>query len=136
MTAREYLEQVQVIDKQINQKLKKAQMLRQSLYGRGINYEQSGVHTNSAGSGIEAVLVKIADYESEADTLIDELVTKRLEIEKAIATVPDEKGRTVLEHRYLYLQSWEEISVEMGYSKPHLYRLHREALQKIKYDSK
>ena len=136
MTVQEYLGQVKRIDTKISGLLKKSEMLRQSLYGRGINYEQSGVHTHGTGDGIEAVLVKIADYERETDTLIDELVTKRLEIEKTIATVPEEKGRTVLEHRYLYLQSWEQISAEMGYSKPHLYRLHREALQKIKYDSK
>lgn len=36
--------------------------------------------------------------------------------------------RAVLEHRYLRMQSWEQIAVDMSYSWRHLHRLHGMAL--------
>lgn len=133
MTAREYLEQVQVIDKQINQKLKKAQMLRQSPYGQGISYESTGKKNGYCANAFEKTVAKVVDYEQEANVLIDCLIEKRLEIEKAIAAIPDDKQREVLEHKYLYFQDWDQISAEMGYSKSHLYELHRMGLEKITF---
>ena len=36
---------------------------------------------------------------------------------------------TVLEKRYLNYQPWEQISVDMGYSSQHIFKIHYDALE-------
>ena len=52
-------------------------------------------------------------------------------ISRAISLVEDDEERTVLEYRYLSFQTWKEVSVSMGLSLQHVYRLHSRALEKI-----
>lgn len=131
MTAKEYLNQAFYINSRIDGKLKKAEMLRKSLYGRGLNYENNGSNPNSSGDALGRAVAKVVDYENEANNMIDRLVSLRLEIETVIAEVVDDTQREVLERRYLYFQPWAQISLEMHYSVQHLYRIHGEALKNV-----
>ena len=142
MTAKEYLSQAYRLDKQADMILQKAAALRKSLYGRGQNYENTGHNSNT--DGIAKAIEKVADYERKADEIIDMLVDKRIEIENAIAEIPDPTQREVLERRYLLYQPFEGgydkktgtyikgIDESMGYSVRQVYRLHRYGLQKVK----
>lgn len=132
MNAKEYLNQAYYIDKQIASKLKKAEMLRASLYGKGMNYENNnGSNPNCSGDAIGRAVAKVVDYEREANEMVDALVCKRMEIETTIADVQDEKQRTVLEMRYLFFESWEKIAVTMAYSVQHIYRIHASGLKSV-----
>lgn len=132
MTAKEYLNQAYFIDKQINSKVKKAEMLRASLYGKGVNYENNGGSSpNSSGDALGRAVAKVVDYESEANEMINQLVELRLEIETVISELTDESERTVLEKRYLFFESWEQIAIDMGYSLRMIYYLNKKALKKI-----
>ena len=116
--------------------------MRKSLCGRGQNYENTG--HNSTNDGIAKAIEKVADYERKADEIIDKLIDMRIEIENAIASVPDPIQREVLERRYLMYQPFEGgydkktgiyikgIDEAMGYSVRQVYRLHRYGLQKVK----
>ena len=142
MTAKEYLSQAYRLDKQADMIIQKADALRKSLYGRGQNSE-SGKSTPS-GDSLAKAIAKVVDYERKADEIIDELVDMRIEIENAIAEIPDPAQREVLERRYLMYQPFEGgydkktgayikgIDESMGYSVRQVYRLHRYGLQKIK----
>ena len=142
MTAKEYLSQAYKLDKQADMILQKADAMRKSLYGRGQNYENTGHNSNN--DGIAKAIEKVADYERKADKVIDKLVDMRIEIENAIASVPDPIQREVLERRYLMYQPFEGgydkktglyikgIDEAMGYSVRQVYRLHRYGLQKVK----
>ena len=89
------------------------------------------------------VTIRCLDYEKDANRLIDQLVTKRLEIENAIKSVRDDAQREVLERRYLLFQRWESrfdgrtgeyikgIAESMGYSERQIYRLHGKALKNV-----
>ena len=93
---------------------------------------------------MSSVIGKVIEYEQQADEVIEKLVSKWMEIEKAIAAVPDEVQREVLERRYLLYQSWETyfdkrtgervigIDESMNYSARQIYRFHGEALSWIK----
>ena len=141
MTAKEYLSQAYKLDKQADMILQKAAALRKSLYGRGQTYENTG-HSNT--DGIAKAIEKVADYERKADEIIDRLIDMRIEIENAIASVPDPVQREVLERRYLMYQPFEGgydkktgtyikgIDESMGYSVRQIYRFHGYGLQKIK----
>ena len=128
MTAKEYLNQAYTIDKQIAGKIRKAEMLRKSLYGKGLNYERNGSNPNHSGDARGRAVAKVVDYENEANQMIDSLIALRIEIENTIQGVPDEKERTLLEKRYLFFESWEKIAVDMDYSVQHIYRIHARAL--------
>ena len=144
MTAKEYLSQAYKLDKQADMIIQKADALRKSLYGRGQNGE-SGKQTSSEDSLAKAI-AKVVDYERKADEIIDRLVEVRIEIENAIASVPDPIQREVLERRYLMYQPFEGgydkktgvyikgIDEAMGYSARQIYRFHGYGLQKIKKD--
>lgn len=54
-------------------------------------------------------------------------------ISRAINEVADEDERAVLEYRYLAFQTWKHVSVSMGLSLQHVYRLHNKALEKINH---
>ena len=142
MTAKEYLSQAYKLDKQAGMILQKAEALRKSLYGRGQNSE-SGKSTPS-GDSLAKAIARVMDYEHKADEIIDKLIDMRIEIENAIASVPDPIQREVLERRYLMYQPFEGgydkktglyikgIDEAMGYSVRQVYRLHRYGLQKVK----
>ena len=129
MEAKEFLSQAYKLDRQAMLIVEKAERLRASLYG----YQDA----------TEAV-AKVNTYEQQANAVIDELVDKRIEIENAIKTVPDETQREVLERRYLLFQRWDGrfdeysreytqgIAEAMGYSRRQILRIHGTALQKIK----
>ena len=142
MTAKEYLSQAYKLDREADMILQKADALRKSLYGRGQNGE-SGNHFSS-GDSLAKAIAKVVDYEHRADEIIDRLVEVRIEIETAIAEIPDPIQREVLERRYLMYQPFEGgydkktglyikgIDEAMGYSVRQVYRLHRYGLQKVK----
>ena len=108
MTAKEYLQQAYMIDREIDLDIIKLEAKRAAFPGKTCE-----------------------SYEREINAKIDKLVEKRLEIEKAIDAVPDARYREILTRRYLLHQAWDLISEQMGYSLSHLYKLHGSALQKI-----
>ena len=142
MTAKEFLSQAYRLDRQAEMLLAKADKLRASLYGRGISYDGSRVKNGMSGD-LSDVVEKVIEYERQADEAISMLVEKRLEIERAIAAVPDEIQREVLERRYLLYQPWETffdkrtgeriigIDEAMHYSVRQIYRIHGEALMSV-----
>lgn len=129
MNAKEFLQQAYFLDRQADLLLKKSELLRKSLYGHG----RSDTPCRSANSdGFSRTVAKVVDYEKKADELVRKLVNVRLEIETAVAKVPDSRQREVLERRYLLYQGWNEITESMNYSKSHVLRLHKSGLDEVK----
>ena len=141
MTAKEYLSQAYKLDRQADMIIQKADALRKSLYGREQIIE-NGTH-NSSGDGIAKAIAKVVDYERKADEVIDRLVDMRIEIENAIAEIPDPIQREVLERRYLLYQSWDGFFDKetgdyvkgvyeiMKCSRRQMFRCHDEGLKAI-----
>lgn len=142
MTAKEYLQQAYLLDRKAEMLLAKAQRLRESLYGRGAATDTVKVKSSSQ-STLEAAIAQVEEYESQADKIIIELVQRRLEIEQAIAAVPDEVQREVLERRYLMYQPWDSyydkhkgvyvkgIYESMSYSRRQIFYLHGLGLKSV-----
>lgn len=135
MTPKEYLNQAYVIDRKINLDIEKARAMRASLYGRAVSYESDGSQHISGDNHIENAMLKVVEYEEKINAEIDELVNKRIEIEKAINSVDDEVLQEILTRRYLQFQKWERIAVEMHYSIQWVFKLHGQALSKIAIES-
>ena len=136
MTAKEYLGQAYRIDQRINSKLEQVTSLR------NLATKATSTLSDIPPSGtqnvhrMEDVIVKIVDMENEVNADIDKLIDLKQEIMKTINAVENPEYHTLLELRYLCFKSWEEISVKMGYTRRHLYRMRDAALQKIKVPAK
>lgn len=129
MKPKEYLSQAYKIDRRIK-------IIRAKIDKINKSADECNVPDNTRD--------KIKEYEDRSNKLVSLLVDKRIEIDKAIQAVDDDIQREVLERRYLLYQRWDtyydEISGEyvkgiadsMGYSQRQIYRIHGEALKKIK----
>ena len=76
--------------------------------------------------------MKIVDLETELQNDVNRLVDLKEEIMTVVKAVDNIECQTLLELRYLCFKSWEQIAVDMGYNVRHIYRLHDEALQKVR----
>lgn len=99
--------------------------------GKAVRYDSDGSTHERKGNPVENAYCCLADYETEADRLLQEMNTARQRAEKLIASVPDQAQREVLTRRYIIGQRWEDIAECMGYSRQHVTRLHGYALQKM-----
>ena len=144
MTAKEYLNQAYVIDREINTILAKVDKLRNSLYGKGQKLDDVGGGKFSGDNDrLGDTIALVVDYENKANELIDKLIRARIEIEKVIQLVPDPVQREVLERRYLLFQQWDSgydkitgeykkgIYDSMNFSRRQIFRIHGEALNSV-----
>lgn len=77
------------------------------------------------------LIEKIVDLECEVNKHISELISLRENYKSKIKSVDDEYG-TLLNLRYIQCLKWNEIAKIMHRSQQTIYRLHGEALEKIK----
>lgn len=113
MTAKEYLKQAYLLDKQIQVEVKELEQLRE-MRGtiQGCSYgEKIGTNPNR---NLEAPFIKtiekIWEYEKKIDGKINRLVDLRSEINTAIEKMENSEERLLLKYRYLKNESWEDIS--------------------------
>lgn len=99
--------------------------------GKAVRYESDGSTHERKGNPVENAYCTLADYEAEADRLLQEMNSARQRAEKLIASVPDQAQREVLTRRYIIGQRWEDIAESMNYSRQHVTRLHGYALQNM-----
>lgn len=127
MTAKEYLKQAYLLDKQIQVEVKELEQLR-DMRGtiQGCSYgERIGSNPNR---NLEAPFIKtiekIWEYEQKIDAKINRLVDLRAEINAAIESME----RLLLKYRYLKNESWEDIACELNVSYRTVHRIHASAL--------
>lgn len=96
-----------------------------------VRYDSDGSTHERKGNPVENAYCALADYETEADRLLQEMNRARKRAEKYIRLVNDSKQRKVLIKYYLSRMDWDDIAYELGYSVRHVQRLHGYALIKI-----
>ena len=99
--------------------------------GKAIRYDSDGSTHERKGNPVENAYCALADYETEADRLMQEMNRARQRAEKLIASVTDQAQREVLTRRYIIGQRWEDIAVCMSYSRRRITQLHGIALKNI-----
>ena len=131
MTAKEYLSQAYKIDNDINSKLEQVASLRDLATKATTTISDMPGSPNRNIHKMENAIVKIVDLEDEINSDINELISLKADITHMIKRVTNRQERTILEKRYLCFDTWEQISVDMGYSIQHTFRLHDKALREI-----
>lgn len=131
MTAKEYLSQAYKIDNDINSKLEQVASLRDLATKATTTMSDMPGSPNRNIHKMENAIIKIVDLEDEINSDINELISLKADITHMIKRVSNRQERTILEKRYLCFDTWEQISVDMGYSIQHTFRLHDKALREV-----
>lgn len=132
MTVKEYLSQAKFLNQRISSKIQQVAALNDLATKATSTLTGMPHNPNHATSTMEETIAKIIDLQAEINRDIDRLVDLKKELFGTIKAVGDTEFQTILEKRYLCFQSWEKISVEMGYDLRWLYRLHGKALDVVR----
>lgn len=131
MTAKEYLSQARYLDARVNAKIAQLASLNDLATKATSTISDMPRVSNYTGSSLENTVVKIIDLQEEINHEIDTLVDLKKEIYRKIQEVSNPEYKTVLERRYICLETWEQIAVDMNYSIQHIHRMHSLALKEI-----
>lgn len=131
MKIKEYLNQAHRLDQRINSKLEQIDSLHALATKATVTYSDMPRNPNKGRSKIEETVIKIMELEEEINRDIDRLVDLKTDITHLIKKLDSHEYQILLEQRYLCFKSWELISVDMGYSIQHTFRLHDEALKEL-----
>lgn len=127
MNVKAWLNRARNIDREIDSLLRERSEMRDMLFSVTSNYEAIVV----SGTKDPHKFDRLAILETEIDSQIDNLVSVKAEILRAINKLDDGRFRDVLRLRYLESRTFEQIAVEINYSYKQTCRIHGRALLKI-----
>ena len=134
MTIKEYLSQAYRLDQRINNKMEQISRLHDLAINATSTIKANCVCDSGNKQRMENNVVKIVDLEREITQDIDTLVELKKDIMALIKAVKNPEYQTLLELRYLCFKKWEQIALDMGYTRRHLERMHIKALKSIKFN--
>lgn len=127
MTAKQYLNRVRRIDKEIEALLRMVRKARESLESMTQNYDGDGAQSTKNPHKFD----RLVELESMVDKKIDEQIDLKAEILNTIMQLDDRRQRLVLMEYYVEMKTWEQVAVDLNYSYMHITRLHGYALKEI-----
>lgn len=126
--AKEFLCEIQKMDRMIQRLCDTAATLRTHLTGQCYGHKPDKVQGTAPGDTIAATMAKIIDLEREIDQHIDALVKRKREAIHLISQLPDYNQQNVLMARYVQGMPWEEIARELDREIRWVYRVHGKGL--------
>lgn len=134
MNAKEFLRQSHRLNDLINSNLNELEILRdQAINISGQQFDRDKLCSPGyVSSKIEAIVVKIAEYEYKINDEIDRLVDLKESIRCAISGVRNQDQQLLLRLHYLEYLPWVEVQRKMNLSEKQVHRLHGEALKLVK----
>lgn len=127
MTAKQYLNRVRRIDKEIAALLRLVQSTRESLENTTQNYSSDGAQSTKNPHKFD----RLVELESLVDSKIDEQIALKAEILGTIMQLEDRRQRLVLMEYYVEMKTWEQVAVDLNYSYMHITRIHGYALKEV-----
>lgn len=127
MTAKQYLNRVRRIDKEISALLRLVQKTRESLTTVTQNYDSDGAQNTKNPHKFD----RLIELESLVDHKIDDQIALKAEILDTIMKLDDRRQRLVLMEYYIEMKTWEQVAVDLNYSYMHVTRIHGYALKEV-----
>lgn len=128
MTTKSYLEQIERLDRMIQNKLSEISQLKNIATSITIEPKEVNVQASSEKDRMGNTIAKLLDLEKETDKLVDDYIDKRKRIIEQIDSIKDTNMYHVLSERYIARKNLGKIAVEMGYSFKQVCRIHGDAL--------
>lgn len=138
MTAKEYLEQIELLDIKIEQKEEQLASLRETAGGdAAIRYDKLKIQTTPAPDAMERNVIRIVELESKIFEDKCKLAHLKDQIVDQIQSLDDPRYIRVLYLRYVKYEKFEQIALDMSYDYTYTRALHGEALGmfEIKYSN-
>ena len=130
MTPQEYLMQIFHLNKKINSKLSERDEIMSTLI-RSTDTSRENIHTLDVGRPTEDTVIRLMNYNDEANQYTDKLVDLKVQIAEEIMRLDSDNHRMVLRERYIHCKKFEQIAVDMNYDYSWVIKLHRQALKKF-----
>lgn len=130
LTAKKYLQQLEILDIQINQDIERSSEMRENAIGtNGIDYSRDRVQTSPVGDKLCKDVTNYVAHDSYVDTEIDRFVNAKEQIIKEIRGLHDKDYIQVLFKVYVQFKSLKVTAREMKRSYNYVLDIHKKALQ-------
>lgn len=130
-TTKEYLGQIERLDRMIQNKLSEIYSLKTIAVNVSVSNEKERVQTSLDKDRLGATVAKIVDLERETDELVDRFTDRRKHIIAQIDSMEDMDYYHVLSLRYVGNQTFENIAKMTQWSLRKVFSLHGRALQEF-----
>lgn len=127
MTAKQYLNRVRRIDKEIEALLRLVQRTRESLETVTQNYDRDGAQSTKNPHKYD----RLVELESLVDEKIDQQIALKAEILNTIMQLEDRRQRLVLMEYYIEMKTFEQVAVDIHYSWRQIMNIHGHALKEV-----
>lgn len=129
MDTKQYLSQIERLDKMIQNKLSEIYQLKTMACSVTVSNEKERVQTSSDNDRLGSTVVKIVDLEKETDMLVDRFIDKRSHIISQIDGLDNIDYYNVLSMRYVARDTFETIAKKTNWSIRKVFSIHGEALK-------
>lgn len=130
MTAKEYLQQIRIMDIKINQRRQEYEELCKKRFCIGsFNYSSDRVQVSQDGSGYTKIINKIVDLQTAINKEIDQFYDLKHRIIGEIQRLEKPEQIEILYRRYVIYQNFTQIAADMGYNYNWCCHIHGEALK-------
>lgn len=132
MRAKEYLSQIHLLDKRINNRIQELKNIKDQIsVVRPVRYDKDHVQHSDISDCVSDGVARYIDTEREINAMIDELVALKHKVTGEIERLNDPRHVELLFLRYVQCMTFEQIAVSMDYSFRQVLRLHGSALQEF-----
>lgn len=130
LSAREYLEQLEVLDTNINQDLERLSDMKTNASCSGaIDYSKDRVQTSLLGDKLSNDVARYVDFEEQINAEIDRFVDAKEQIIQEIRDLRVKNYIQVLFKVYVQFKSIKVAATEMGMSYQYVREIHKKALK-------
>lgn len=128
MTTKQYLSQIERLDRMIQNKLAEIYQLKTMACSVTISNDSERVQTSRDKDRMGSTVAKIVDLERETNNIIDNFIKKRKKIIEQIDKIEDVDYYHVLSMRYVSRSTFEDIAKNTNWSIRKVFNLHGKAL--------
>ena len=131
MDTKQYLSQIERLDKMIQNKLSEIYQLKTMACSVTVSNDSERVKTSSDKDILCKVVSKIVDLEKETDRLVDSFIDKRSHIISQIDGLDNIDYYHVLSMRYVARDTFETIAKKTNWSIRRVFSIHGDALKEF-----
>ena len=131
MDTKQYLSQIERLDKMIQNKLSEIYQLKTMACSVTVSNEKERVQTSSDKDRLGSTVAKIVDLEKETDMLVDRFIDKRSHIISQIDGLDNIDYYHVLSMRYVARDTFETIAKKTNWSIRRVFSIHGDALKEF-----
>lgn len=133
MNVKEFLTQARKLDLQIKAKIDQIQNLSAMVVRCTCAFRDVPICQEHGKSKLDECIPKIIDLQNEVCEDMLKLFHVKRDTMRAIDSVTNVDYKLILTKRYISDEPWEKIADDLGFDLRYLYKMHRRALQEVKY---